>query len=201
MSSFGSSGALTVGSYTATGSMQIKPADQYGGAGGIGKYGFTGANGVLSVDLTTPSKYLGLWFSCANTNNYVDVYSGGNLLATFDTKSLTDIVGPKATPNSVLASDGNTYTGNNWYGNPNPPYNANPYAADVGRFIYAYVNMGLSDPSATFDKIVIRGDYFEFDNLTASSAAFTPVIPEPSTYMLFGLGALALVIVYRRKMA
>ena len=28
-----------------------------------------------------------------------------------------------------------------------------------------------------------------------------PLIPEPSTYALFGLGALALVIAYRRKMA
>ena len=28
-----------------------------------------------------------------------------------------------------------------------------------------------------------------------------PLIPEPSTYALFGLGVLALVIAYRRKMA
>jgi len=181
--------------------MQVKPADQYGGADGTGKYGFTGSDGVLSVSLTTPSKYLGLWFTCSNPGNYVDVYSGGSLLATFDTQSLADIVGPKDNPKSVLASDGNTYTGKNWYGNPNPPYNADPYAADVGRFNYAYINMGLSDPNATFDKIVMRGAYFEFDNLTTSSAAFTSAIPEPSTYALFGLGGLALVTVYRRKAA
>jgi hypothetical protein len=29
----------------------------------------------------------------------------------------------------------------------------------------------------------------------------SPLIPEPSTYALFGLGALALVIAYRRKTA
>lgn len=177
--------------------MQIKPADSYGGADGIGNYGFTGADGELSVNLTTPSKYLGLWFTCANPGNYVDVYSGGSLLATFDTQSLTDIVGSKANPNPVLASDGNTYSGAAWYGNPNTQFNN----WDVSRFNYAYINMGLDDPNATFDKIVIRGAYFEFDNLTTSSAAFTSVIPEPSTYALFGLGALALVIVHRRKAA
>jgi hypothetical protein len=39
-----------------------------------------------------------------------------------------------------------------------------------------------------------------YNNITASDLA-TGAVPEPSTYVLFGLGALALVIVYRRKAA
>jgi len=195
LSSFSASGSLGVGSYTASGPMSIVSAGQYGGAGGTGKYAFTGSNGQLTVSLDTPSKYFGLWFSCANPLNYIDVYSGAALLATFDTQSLTDILGLKATPNSVLAFDGNTYSGALWYGNPNSGLNND----DVGRFQYAYVNMGLSDPNATFDKIVIRGAYFEFDNLTTSSSSFVAAVPEPSAFALLGLGALGLVARRRRN--
>jgi hypothetical protein len=119
LANLASSGTLAVGDYSATGPMAILSANQYGGAGGTGKYAFTNSNGELSVALGTPSKYFGLWFTCSNPGNYVDVYSGANLLATFDTQSLSDIVGLKASPNSVLASDGNHYSGDLWYGNPN----------------------------------------------------------------------------------
>lgn len=177
---FSASGTLAVGTYSASGSMGILSAGVYGGAGGTGKYGSTNANGALSVELSTPSKYLGLWFTCSNPGNYVDVYSEGQLLATFDTQSLSNILGLKSSPNNVLASDGNTYTGDLWYGNPNSNFNN----SDVNRFHYAYVNMGLSDPDATFDKIVIRGEYFEFDNLTTSPSSFVEVsaVPEPAGF-------------------
>lgn len=128
------------------------------------------------MELTTPSKYPGLWFTCSNPGNYVDVYSEGELIATFDTQSLSDILGTKENPNNVLASDGNTYSGNLWYGNPNSWLND----SDVGRLPYAYVNMGLSEPNATFDKIVVRGEYFEFDNLTTSPSSFVAAVPEPA---------------------
>jgi PEP-CTERM motif len=39
-----------------------------------------------------------------------------------------------------------------------------------------------------------------FSNITASDLA-TGAVPEPSTYALFGIGALALVMAYRRKVA
>jgi hypothetical protein len=195
LSSFASSGTLAVGNYSTSGNMAIKPADKYGGAGGTGKYAFTDSNGQLSVTLLEPSRYFGLWFSCSNPGNYVDAYNGENLLATFNTQSLTDIVGLKESPNSVLASDGNTYSGDLWYGNPNPGMND----SDVSRFIYAYVNMGLSDPNATFDRIVFRGEYFEFDNLTTSPIA----LPEPSTYAmaLAGLACVGYLVRRRRKRA
>jgi MYXO-CTERM domain-containing protein len=192
--SFGSSGTVGVGTYTATGTMTTVPASVYGGADGTGRYAFTNATGEFTVNLNTPSKYFGMWFSCTNPSNYVDVYSEGTLLATFDTQSLTNILGAKESPNSVLASDGNTYSGAQWYGNPNPGLNN----SDVGRFQYAYINMGVSDPDATFDKLVIRGGYFEFDNMTTSSASFAQVVPEPSGCVLGVLG-LAGILLRRRR--
>jgi hypothetical protein len=176
LASLASSGTLAVGDYSATGTMVILSAGMWGGAGGTGKYAFTGSNGQLSVELDTPSKYFGLWFTASNPGNYVDVYSGANLLATFDTQSLSSIVGLKASPNSVLASDGNHYSGDLWYGNPNEVFND----SNTEQYVYAYVNMGLSDPNATFDRIVMRGVNFEFDNLTTSSSSFVSVVPEPA---------------------
>lgn len=185
---------LAVGDYIATGPMTVLAANKYGGAGGAGKYAFTDSNGELAVKLGTPSKYFGLWFTCSNPGNYVDVYSGENLLATFNTQSLSDIVGLKESPNSVLAADGNYYSGDLWYGNPNAGLND----SDVGRFVYAYVNMGLSNPDASFDRIVMRGAYFEFDNLTTSPSSFVSVVPEPTSALLSALGA-TLLLRRRRK--
>lgn len=191
----GSAGTLVVGNYTSSGSMSINSANKYGGAGGSGSYAFTNANGQLSVELDTPSKYLGLWFSCSNPGNYMDLYSGSTLLATFDTQSLSNIIGSKENPNNVLAFDGDTYSGDLWYGNPNSGLND----SDVGRFAYAYINMGLSDPGATFDKIVMRGDYFEFDNLTTSPSAFVAAVPEPAGFATLAGTLLLGVLMSRRR--
>jgi hypothetical protein len=168
-----SPGTLAVGNYTSTGGTQILNADIHGGAGGTGRYAFTGASGELSINLA-PSKYVGFWMSAGNPGNFVDFYESGNLAATFSTSTISDLLGAQNSPNQVLAADGQTYSGALWYGNPNPGLNA----PGVQNTIFAYVNAGLSDPNATFDKIVFRGQYFEFDNVTTS--AIYSIDPEPS---------------------
>jgi hypothetical protein len=198
-----SPGTLAVGNYTSTGGTQILNADKHGGAGGTGRYAFTGATGDLSIDLAS-SKYVGFWISASNVGNFVDFYESGNLVGTFSTSTVTDLVGAKANPNQVLASNGQTYSGALWYGNPNPGLNE-PSVQDT---IFAYVNAGLSDSNASFDKIVFRGQYFEFDNVTTSAIySIDPVpspVPEPgqvaaSLLLLAGIGGY--VWMKRRKTA
>jgi hypothetical protein len=190
-----SSGNLAIGSYTPSGGMQINNADLWGGAGGTGKYAFTFTPGSLTVNLSTPSKYLGVWWTATSTaEDFLDFYSGGNLIGTMSGQTLTDLVGPKNAPNQVLASDGQTYSGSLWYGNPNGTF---PVSAP---YIFAYVNVGFSDPNTTFDRVVFNGGYFEFDNVTTSTSSLIPApVPEPTSLAAWGLLAASGVTNYIRR--
>jgi hypothetical protein len=73
---YGTSGVIT-GTYSG-GGLQILPADQYGGAGGAGKYivAFTGTSYTLTL-VNDPSKnpdginYFGYWLSALDAGNQV----------------------------------------------------------------------------------------------------------------------------------
>jgi hypothetical protein len=157
------SGTLAVGSFTATGS-SILPADQWGGAGGVGKYA---ASGYLKLDIV-PSKYLGFWWSAGDSGNTVKLYGAGStLLGTFSAASIQTILGTLSSPNSVVASDNQTYSGALYYSNPNLPM---PNTNEP----YAYVNLGLDNPALSFTSVEFFGGGFEYDNITISPNYYVP---------------------------
>lgn len=183
------SGTLAVGSYTSTG-ISIENAGAWGGAGGVGRYASTSDNKNLSITLT-PSKYLGFWWSAGNTGNLVKIFGAGDaLLGTFNSSSITTYLGPKLSPNNVLAADGQVYSGALYYGNPNGDFGASGSNNEP----YAYVNLRLNDPTATFTRIEFSGSGFEFDNVTTSVNYYDPTaVPEPaqvasSILLLSGIG-------------
>ena len=157
---------------------------------------------TLSVSLA-PSRYLGFWWSAGNSGNTVDIYGAGNvLLASFNSSSIPSLIGPKNSPNNVVAADGQTYLGSLYYGNPNGTF-GNPASLDEP---YAYVNLRLSDPTATFTRVDFSGLGFEFDNITVSPNYYDPTasVPEPgqvaaSILLLGGIGGY--VWMKRRKAA
>ena len=181
------SGSFAGGSYTTTGSSQILSFDRHGGAGGTGKFAFTGSTGSIEVNLA-PTKYVGFWFSAGNEGNYVDFYDGTTLLGTLATSNIVSIVGSKNNPNQVIAADGLSYSGSAWYGNPNPDM---PNSSLVDNSIFAYVNAGLEDADVDFNRIVFRGQWFEFDNVTTSATYSlnpdVPKVPETSSCALIAV--------------
>jgi hypothetical protein len=196
-----SSGTLAIGDFTSTGAFIVN-ADAWGGAGGTGRYISAGTGRTLSVTLT-PSRYVGFWWSAGNNGNLVNIYgTGDTLLGSFNASAIINLIGPKGTPNSVVAADGQTYSGALYYGNPNGTFGQ----PDSLNEPYAYVNLRLSDPTLTFTRIDFTGPGFEFDNVTISPNYYNPTaaVPEPgqvaaSMLLLAGIGGY--VWMKRRKTA
>ncbi|WP_226896041.1 PEPxxWA-CTERM sorting domain-containing protein [Polymorphobacter sp. PAMC 29334] len=53
----------------------IATGTQYGGAGGSGY--FTMGHGTVTIDITGPANYFGLWASAIDTNNAIEFWRGG----------------------------------------------------------------------------------------------------------------------------
>ena len=185
----------------------ILNADQYGGAGGTGKYdvqstGIGGGNAVPTSTLTlnTPSAYFGLWWSAGDSTNKLSFYSGSTLVASFTTGNLV---------NALPAS---------YKGNPTPAYLDKNFGEK-----YAFLNI-YGQGGATWDSIVftnIGGSGFESDNHTSRVAAWgqlpgetgpppgiafatvngttVAAVPETSTWVMGFLALGAVVFLVRRK--
>ncbi len=150
---FGTSGAIT-GTYS---NVEIRSADQYGGAGGSGKYAVTFTGTGYSLDLSSTLKggvnYFGYWLSALDWGNTVTFYTKGKSFFVFDPQDVRDALAK--TPNPPA-----------YFGNPNAPF--------LGRNRgepYVFVNFFLD--KGTFDKIVfaespLRGGY-ESDNHTVGN--------------------------------
>jgi hypothetical protein len=120
-------------------------------SGTLSKY-MTNGYDQVTFDLTSPVKYVGLWWSAGNDSNTITFFNGSTQLASLDAVALKALI---TGAGSVTAVDGSTHPKANYWGNP-----VNGGAGDEP---YAYLNLFISGGvSAT--KIVISGGGFEFDN-------------------------------------
>jgi hypothetical protein len=173
-SNFG--GTSYTGSYAG---VQIKAADQYGGAGGTGRYAvnFTGAVTVLTLNQDV--NYFGYWLSALDAGNVVTFFDGTTQVGQFNAGTVF----------------GSAVTGNSsYYGNPNSPFlgfnSVEPYA---------FVNFYATGSADKFNKIIFSetqaNSGYESDNHTIGiykDISGIPVVPEPSSWLLFLSGALVL---------
>jgi len=158
--------ALTWGGVGTFNQLNIKSADQYGGAydpatGKSTQYSVQGVGSSVSqttLNLNSASGYFGLWWSAGDAANVLDFYSGlngtGTLLAEFTTANLLKTL-PKA-----------------YYGNPNPGTNLGKDSGEP----FAFINFFAVEGTA-WNSIIFRnssGSGFESDNYTSRVEAYNP---------------------------
>lgn len=156
---------LSIG--TVTGPCRIDNGGVYGGAsttspdpsvGGLSTKYATTVDGVqtITIDLTKPAKYLGLYWTAGSPSNQVRFFSAGQEVASMTTAGLMN----KLNQPTVGSKDGNTtYNSSDYFGNP-----VNNGATNEP---FVYLNVyGIGGTS--FDRIELSGGGFEFDNITVS---------------------------------
>ncbi|MBN3952202.1 MAG: hypothetical protein HWQ38_39305 [Nostoc sp. NMS7] len=165
-------GTTNVGSYKTT---LIQNADQYGGAGGTGKYFDVNANisgqTVSTLNLATAQSYFGLWWSAGDANNVLTFLSQNKVVQTITTADVVSYIGKLANKAS-------------YYGNPN---STNQNTGEP----YAFIN--FYDVAGTFDQVQfsnIGGTGFESDNHTVATSyksitgnVVTKAVPESSSLL------------------
>ncbi|WP_439546397.1 Npun_F0296 family exosortase-dependent surface protein [Sandarakinorhabdus sp.] len=167
--------------------VQVMGADQYGGAGGGGRYAVTFSNAGYSIDLSTSLAggvtYFGFWLSALDAGNQVQFYQANDLLFTFSANDARDFIAGLPGAASYRC-------------NPNPAF-ANRNCAEPYSFLNFYARGGTR-----FDRVVFtqtKGGGYESDNHTVGqwnrlSGTIVPVdgafnaVPEPATWALLVLG-------------
>ena len=174
--------ALTVGACPASiaigaisGDCAVSAVGTYGGAtadatdstpttGGAGSnYASTSApSTTVTIDLNEPAKYLGLWWSAGSPSNVVELYSGEDRVSYMTTANLMTLLNS----GSVTSVGGTSYDTNDYKGNPR---NNTLAAAEP----FLYLNL-YGEGGASFDRIVLSGGGFEFDNISVSDLQQAP---------------------------
>ena len=191
----------TIGSYAGDG--HIIAENIYGGYQ-EGKYLGIYTTEAMTVTLTTAASYFGFYFSAGDAGNVVELYSGNNLLLTFKTADLINML-PRTEGSQIQAINGSYYNTLDYYGQPGPNQGA------TNNEPYAYVHF-VGTNGTTFDKIRFSEPTtatFETDNHSVRTTAptlpgtlvnitGTIQVPEPSgaALALCSFGALAL---FRRR--
>ncbi len=199
-----------IGTFQLSGSsaLRIQNSDQYGGAGNFGRYGAfgaqTGTSGAISLNLTSPTTFFGMWWSAVDDYNGVSLYDNDVFLMRV---SGADLISLMAVP-ALTAQNGSQYQTSSYLGKPrtNPRQNTSEY--------YAYVMFQAS--GLTFNRVVLDNSNtastgFEFDNFQTRSGNFVipgstvlltqyeiTAVPEPSVWLPACAG-LAACLWWRRR--
>lgn len=144
-------------------------ADTWGGAstttstptrgGTATPYGSVWNGAPVTLTLTQPAHYFGIYWSAGDGANQIDFYNGDTLVGSFSFTALVDALN-HPTLNGV---EGATYDTADYYGNPVDGSNSGEP--------YAYLHV-LAPSGASFDKVVLSepgGGGFEFDNVTVAT--------------------------------
>ena len=136
------------GTYSGSNGVQINNADQYGGAGGTGKYAAAFNSDPYTLTLNKQVNYFGYWLSALDPGNVVTFYNNGVQVG-------------QVTPDEVSAV---TKLNSAYYGNPNANFNGE----DAGE-PFAFIN--FYDTTGTFNEIRFSeapafGGGYESDNQT-----------------------------------
>ena len=155
--------------------VQINNADQYGGAGGTGKYAVAFANTPYWLDFTTDAtvlphgvNYFGYWLSALDQGNHVSFYCDGVEVGSLSPGDVLDRVrGNRA-----------------YFGNPNPAF-----AGQDANEPFVFIN--FYDTTGSFDEVRVTqtgGGGYESDNHTIGYYTRAGGVPEPASWALLVTG-------------
>lgn len=148
--------------YSYSNDLEVKTANQWGGANGSKFITQKVLNSIRSYSMTVSEdqKYFGFWWSAGDPYNKITFKNDGEEIASFRTSDLVNFINESDTVNS------NDYKGN-------PAYSGN----DTGHLNepFAFVNVFFSNDFA-YDEVVVAtltegGSAFESDNHTFSAFA------------------------------
>lgn len=179
--------SLAVG--TMTGACRVDPVGPYGGAatpagstvavGGSGSnYATTVSGGAMTLTLSTPAKYFGLWWSAGSNGNTIQFYNGTELLITLTTQTIISQFGASPAPwpgnSSFTAIDTSLYNKGWYFGNPRGYSSTTPTSASsiTANEPFVYLHL-FANGNLSFNKIVLSGSGFEFDNLAVATTPQT----------------------------
>jgi uncharacterized repeat protein (TIGR02543 family) len=155
------------------------------------------ASNPVVINLTNQSRYLGMWWSAGSAGNTMRFYNGSDLLLTVTLQDMIDLLGTGPANNTDWAARNNDSASNLittigtpsatnrkvWYfGNPRgytdtvagSPIEPTSWSTISGPEPFVYLHMFVGG-DMTFNKIELSGGGFEFDNLTVSEVAQTPI--------------------------
>ena len=142
----------------------LAPSD-FGGAFGTSYLGVF--DSVTTLELNSPQKYFGMWWSALDADNAISVFDGSALLGSYVPSDLIPII-------SV-----------DYFGNPNGPGNPSE--------VYAYVHFTATGSSSITRIEFSNGpnSFFESDNHSVTDQSIVPpgtsLVPEPGSVTLMGL--------------
>lgn len=190
--------------------LSIVSSNQYGGAGNSGRYGAIGAQsgtaGAITLNLTNPTTFFGMWWSAIDPYNGVSLYDDSTFLMRI---SGADMISLFSASPTLTAQNNAVYQTSAYLGKPGttPRPNSGEY--------YAYVMFQAS--GLTFNRVVLDNSGttstgFEFDNFQVRSGAFTipgstvlltqyqvSAVPEPSAWIPAGMALIAAAWWRRRR--
>lgn len=156
-------GSQTIGKITFP-----RPTDYniYGGANGS-KFVTASDEAPVTISLSVPQNYFGFWWSAGDDENILEFYKGDQLIETFKAELMNDKF-PEAQFGNPYAKDED--------GLKSSTLLPQDQQANQGEK-YAFLNFFMK-AGQTFDKVVMRGSNFEFDNLTFLKTASTGTVGE-----------------------
>ncbi len=202
-------GALGTFQLSTASALRVQNDDQYGGAGNSRYAAFgaqSGTSGAISLNLSNPATFFGLWWSAIDANNGISFYNGNSFLLRFSGADIIALFGASPT---LTAQNNTVYSTSAYLGKPgtNPRQNTSEY--------YAYTMFrisGLAFTRVVFDNSGSTASGFEMDNLQVRTGNFTipgttvllrsyqiQAVPEPSVWIPGAAGLLWLARVRRRK--
>ncbi len=194
-------GSITMNYTGGASGIQINAADQYGGAGGTGKYivAFSATPYTLNLSSTNIAggiNYFGYWLSALDAGNEALFYgNNGQLLLTFKAQDLISYL--NTLPNKSA-----------YYGNPNTAFKGQDSNEP-------FVFLNFFDTTGTFSKVVFQelannsggyesdnhtvGNYVTMGQGTVLPLVASIAVPEPASWMMMVVGCAALGLAARAR--